>query len=102
MFLTTNSPFLISDLPKNNLLFLEKDHNDKLYVIPNEMIEVKTFGGNIGELYLDAFFMLDSLISSFAECKIREIIDKINNKEQSISKENRILINEISDELILT
>lgn len=103
LFLTTHSPFLISDLPKNNLLFVAKDYNDKLYVIPNEkMIEVKTFGGNIGELYLDAFFMEGSLVSSFAERKIREIIDKINNKQESISKEDRILISEIGDELLRT
>lgn len=102
LFLTTHSPFLISDLPKNNLLFVEKDNNDKLYVVPHEMIDVKTFGGNIGELYLDAFFMEGSLVSSFAERKIKEIIDKINNKQDSISKEDRILINEIGDELLRT
>jgi hypothetical protein len=100
LFLTTHSPFLVSDLPKCNLLFVEKLNNNSLAVIPNEKIEGETFGGNIGELYLDAFFMRGSLISHFAASKIQIIVDKIRNKKLELSREDMILIDEIGDEVI--
>lgn len=102
LFLTTHSPFLVSDLPKNNLLFVQKVADGTLAVIPNEQIEGETFGGNIGELYLDAFFMQGSLISHFAASKIQILVNKIRNKEGEITEEDKILINEIGDELIRT
>jgi predicted ATP-dependent endonuclease of OLD family len=53
--LTSHSPFLVSDLPKQNLVFLGKDDSKLDLGIINE--NVKTFAGNLGKLYLDAFFM---------------------------------------------
>jgi hypothetical protein len=100
LFLTTHSPFLVSDLPKNNLLFVQKNNNGNLEVMENESIEGETFGGNIGELYLDAFFMQGSLISHFAASKIQAIVNKLRNREGQINSEDRILISEIGDELI--
>jgi predicted ATP-dependent endonuclease of OLD family len=102
LILTTHSPFLVSDLPKNNLIFLEKNSSGFLSVIPNEKIEGETFGGNIGELYLDAFFMQGSLISHFAASKIQMIIDKIRDAKGQITNEDKILINEIGEKLIRT
>lgn len=75
LFLTTHSPFLLSDLPKSNLLFVQKNDRGNLEVIPNEKILGETFGGNIGELYLDAFFMQGSLISHFAASKIQTVVN---------------------------
>ena len=100
LFLTTHSPFLVSDLPKNNLLFVQKNQNGHLEVISNNSIDGETFGGNIGELYLDAFFMQGSLISHFAASKIQAIVNKIRSQEGQINNEDRILIAEIGDELI--
>lgn len=98
LFLTTHSPFLLSDLPKNNLIFLERN-SIELNVIPNSEIDGETFGGNIGELYLDAFFMQGKLISEFAASKIQELIYKIKN-ERALSREDEILIESIGDEFI--
>ncbi|MGM0580730.1 MAG: AAA family ATPase [Bacteroidota bacterium] len=101
--LTSHSPFVVSDLPKSNLIFVEKeDYLDmpKLRVIPQEEIEGNTFGGNIGELYLDAFFMQGSLISKFAADKIKSIVNKINNTNFQLNDEDRIVISQIGDQLI--
>ncbi len=100
LILTTHSPFLVSDLPKNNLIFVEKSNNGNLIVIPKEKIEGETFGGNIGELYLDAFFMQGSLISHFAASKIKVLIRKVKKKQIQISSEERILLGAIGEELI--
>ena len=100
LFLTTHSPFLLSDLPKNNLLFVQKNETGNLEVIPNKKIEGETFGGNIGELYLDAFFMQGNLISHFAAFKIQTLVNKIRKNKREINDDDITLINEIGDELI--
>ena len=100
LFLTTHSPFLVSDLPKSNLLFVQKNQDGYLSVIPNEQVEGETFGGNIGELYLDVFFMQGSLISHFAASKIQSIVDKIRIQQVQINSEDRILITEVGDMFI--
>ncbi len=99
LILTTHSPFLISDLTKNNLIFLKKDQNGLCNVIPNEKIEGETFGGNIGELYLDAFFLDGNLISRFAAKKINilatKAVSKIPFKEADFT-----LLNSIGEDII--
>ncbi|MFX1703945.1 AAA family ATPase [Chitinophaga sp. CC14] len=100
IFLTTHSPFLVSDLPKNNLLFVNKSNDEILSVIDNEQVEGQTFGGNIGELYLDAFFMQGTLVSHFAASKIQDIVNKLRRPQSEISSVDRVLISVIGDELI--
>lgn len=100
IFLTTHSPFLVSDLPKSNLIFVERN-NDNLRVIPNRLIDGETFGGNIGELYLDAFFMDGNLISNFAAFKIQQLVDKLRSGS-GITEQDRILVSNIGEELIRT
>lgn len=96
--LTSHSPFLVSDLPRQNLIFLGVDSENHSIIIDNDE-SVKTFGGNIGELYIDAFFMEGGLISRFAANKIQKLIDKINNKIP-LSKEDKLVIDSIGDEFI--
>lgn len=99
MILTTHSPFLVSDLPKDNLLFFGKSETGNCRVIPSEEIKGMTFGGNIGELYLDAFFMDGQLISRFAEMKIKHLIKRAKGKEK-LTNEDKILLDSIGEELI--
>lgn len=102
IILTTHSPFLVSDLPKSNLLFVQKNNVGNLSVISKDEIEGETFGGNIGELFLDAFFMQGSLISQFAASKIQIVVDKIHKQGVQIDENDKILISTIGDELIRT
>lgn len=99
IILTTHSPFLVSDLPKSNLLFLRKDSDGLTSVIPNNEIEGETFGGNIGELFIRAFFMGGSLISHFAASKIKELIGKANGKIE-FSPTDEILFSQIGENMI--
>ena len=66
VILTTHSPFLISDLPRDNIIFLE---NGKQV----EGIKKQTFGANIHTLLSDSFFMEDGLMGEFAYGKINDI-----------------------------
>ena len=107
IILTTHSPFLLSDLPKENVIFLDKfdkktkekypklDLKDLKYgncINVSKHIEIKTFGANIHTLLSDGFFMSDGLMGEFAKNKISEIkkfyelIQKLQNKRK-IKKE---------------
>ena len=83
LILTTHSPFLLSDLPKENIIFLKDGENDK------GINHKQTFGANIHTLLSDSFFMEDGLMGEFAKGKINEIkefyekVVKENKKETS-------------------
>lgn len=92
LILTSHSPFILSDIPKENVIFLKKyDEKNKkelekkypklnLNGLENgncinvsEHIELKTFGANIHTLLSDGFFMSNGLMGEFAKSKIEEI-----------------------------
>jgi predicted ATP-binding protein involved in virulence len=81
IILTTHAPFILSDLPKQNIIFLK----DGKQVKGTEKKE--TFGANIHTLLSDSFFMEDGLMGEFAMSKINEIIDFHKIVEQKKHKE---------------
>lgn len=78
IFLTSHSPFLVSDLPKECITFLEPDKNYNLVISKLEKHR-NTFGANIHSLFADSFFMDDGVIGEFAKIKINELIRDIND-----------------------
>lgn len=72
IFFATHSPFILSDLPKENVIFLENGKQ----VYPN----IDTFGANIHTLLSHGFFMKDGLMGEFAKEKINEAIKYLNQK----------------------
>lgn len=88
IIITTHDPLTLSDLPNNNVIFLQKD-GDFCSVITNGNSSKikKTFGANISDLLAHSFFVDEGLIGDFSKSKINEIIKWINrNKESSPSK----------------
>ena len=75
LIFTTHSPFLLSDIPKENIIFL----NDKPFI-------KQTFGANIHTLLSDSFFMEDGLMGEFAKGKINEIIEFHKEVEEENKK----------------
>ena len=54
LIITTHSPIILSDIPKNHVIFMNKDESGN--VITNDLdSHGKTFGGNIFDLYNDSF-----------------------------------------------
>lgn len=84
IIITSHSPFIISDIPKQNLIFLKKDSLGNCKVSQSEG-HLPTLGGNIFELFSDGFF-LKEFISEYAFEKINQAI-KFLNGEQSEFKE---------------
>lgn len=78
---TSHSPFLLSDLPKQNVIFLEKDEKTGKCVNATEkMKDFNTFGANIHTLLSHGFFMKDGLMGEFAKDKIDTAITYLNQK----------------------
>ncbi len=78
--LTSHSPFLVSDLPKENVIFLEKDKKTGLCKVSDLKSHAQTFGQNIHTLFADSFFMDKNggLMGEFAKEKLQKVIDFIN------------------------
>ena len=75
LVVTSHSPFILSDLPKENVIFLENGKQ----VYPN----IETFGANIHTLLSHGFFMKDGLMGEFAKEKINDAIKYLNKKSLS-------------------
>lgn len=102
LILTTHSPFVLSDLPKENIIFL-KPQNYEFVVEKNDF---DTFGANIHTLLQKGFFM-SSTIGEFSKKLIEEInatVDKcLKNETKLDSKkytEYQQIINIIGEPLI--
>jgi energy-coupling factor transporter ATP-binding protein EcfA2 len=84
LILASHSPFLLSDLPKENVIFLDKDKDGNCKVVDGLKEKKQTFGANIHTLLSDSFFMEDGLMGEFAKVKIQSIIkyhEDIEKKE---------------------
>ena len=70
----SHSPFILSDIPRNNVLFL-KDGEE--YLTGKKM---RTFAANIGDLLCDSFFMQNGLIGEYSKNRIISLVDWLEGK----------------------
>ncbi|WP_127545570.1 AAA family ATPase [Paenibacillus amylolyticus] len=83
--LTSNSPFVVSDLPSTNIIFLQRkyqDHQGKhvCQVVEQGLDEQQqTFASNIHHLFTHSFFMQNGTMGEFAKEKINQVIHLIVN-----------------------
>jgi len=70
---TSHSPLLLSDIPKQNIIFLDKDEKGNCKIVDGLKEKKQTFGANIHTLLSDSFFMEDGLMGEFAKGKIMQI-----------------------------
>lgn len=99
--ISTHSPFILSDIHSNNILYLEKDSTG--YCRPVKRM-INTFGANIHTLLKDGFFM-SSTMGEFATKKIKEVISSINDSSiEDVTEEQKnewvYIINSIGEPLI--
>ncbi len=101
--MTSHSPFIISDIPKHDIIFLRNGKNGS--EIQKNLNEHKqTFGANIHSLLSDSFFLQDGLMGDFANKKISDLIDFIldNKWEKVLEKKDEVekLIYTVGEEVI--
>ncbi|MCH4830954.1 AAA family ATPase [Flavobacterium columnare] len=74
----THSPFILSDIPKQNVLFLEVKEGKSQ---PSDYKGDNTFGENIHEMFAGGFFM-ESTKGAFAKKIIEELVSDLIDFEQ--------------------
>lgn len=70
----THSPYILSDIPKSNVLFLKEG-------LPENSMQENTFGANINSLLKNGFFMPSLPIGEFAHKKINDLFGKLHSGE---------------------
>lgn len=108
LILSSHSPFILSDLTKNQVVFL--NHNNDAYrlgVSTKQNNKRETFGANIYDLFKDSFFMNNGFIGEFAKNKIDNVfkdlstaIEKKITIEQARKEEIKSIISVIGEPLI--
>ena len=75
---TTHSPFLLSDIPKDNIIFLQQEKETGLCLNITDKVDINSFGANIHTLLSHGFFMSDGLMGNYAKKKIDIAIKYLN------------------------
>lgn len=98
LIFATHSPFLLSDLTNDYIIYLEKKERQ----VHEIKAEKECFAGNIGQMYNTNFFMKNT-IGEFARTKILQIINTIDS-DDVISDEKikkwKFLVSKIGDDLL--
>ncbi len=89
----THSPILLSDIPKSNVILLQKKEGDSFSVIKES--ENNTFACNIGEMFYDHFFM-EETIGAFAKNEILKALELIKEGKRD---EAKCIIEYVGDDL---
>ena len=65
-------------------------------------LPINTFGGNLYDLYSFPFFLENKRTSDFAYKKIKELIEKVENRQYTIKEKKELLklSNILGDEII--
>lgn len=98
MLFLTHSPFILSDIPKQNILYLKSEEfeiQDKKiqFSIPQTSKDKKSFGANITDLLADSFFIEDGLIGDFAKEKINKTLNWLRIKINDFNQNSDLDIN---------
>ncbi|HSZ35167.1 MAG TPA: AAA family ATPase [Puia sp.] len=80
IIITSHDPLTLSDLPKNNVIFLEKGIDGT--IIGNSTLK-RTFGANVADLLKDSFFLQDGQIGNFVADVIDKMISDMENRTLS-------------------
>ncbi|MBR3540977.1 MAG: AAA family ATPase [Bacteroidales bacterium] len=93
IILATHSPFILSDMPRENILYLD---NGKAQDRENF---IRPLAANISDILYQSFFLRNGFIGEVARTKINEILKKIVSWNQ-LSVEETDFIENIGDEYL--
>jgi len=94
----THSPFILSDIPKQAVMFLETYNGITEQVDP---FSKNTFAANIHDLLSTSFFLTDGLIGEFSKRKVQDVINWcLSSSDDRIHSQVRQTIEMIDDPII--
>jgi predicted ATP-binding protein involved in virulence len=71
---STHSPFILSDIPRSNILFLQENG------IPSSDVQMSTFGGNIHDMLKHSFFLSKGTMGKVSRSWIHSTIHFLNTE----------------------
>ena len=74
VILTSNSPFCLSDIPRDNMILLQAGEDGRCGVLAGERVSTQTLGASIPDLLAEEFFMGYSTMGDFARERIRSLV----------------------------
>lgn len=79
IMLVTHSPFILSDIPRGNVLLLEKG----MPAEDGKKRQLTTFGANIYDMLKTGFF-LDGPMGAFVQSKVEEVVKALRAKDDKV------------------
>lgn len=73
IILATHSPFILSDIPKQNILYLERGE------CVNGKITINPYAANVNDILNQSFFLKDSFMGEFAIMRVKNLMEEIDN-----------------------
>lgn len=87
IILTSNSPFCLSDIPRDHMILLKADQNGKCKVLSRLDKMSQTLGASIPDLLADEFFMGYSTMGDFARKQIQSLTRWIKGGDSMEAKD---------------
>ena len=97
IIVVTHSPFVLSDMPKDNILYLDEGHN-----VTGEK-HLNTFGANVNELLNQSFFLSGGFMGEFAKSKIESLVKYLKNEGNDslwVEEKAKAIIEIVGDDVI--
>jgi len=102
IIITTHDSLTLSDLPNSNVVYMEScEGKTNVLDYDNKNRPTRTFGANITDLLADSFFIKESLVGKFANEKISNTIEWLNDENRKEESDKFKTIIDMIDEPIL-
>ena len=98
VFLTTHSPFIVTDFFTENIVFLNRENDGFGKTLVGQYKKDYTLGADIFDILRSGFF-IDSVVGEFAEKRVRAIVKFIENNPRKKQEEIPYL-NQIGDPIL--
>lgn len=76
IIIATHSPFILTDIPQKNILYLEDGH------VPDYSQFKNPFAANICDVLYQSFFLREGFVGEYARNKIREVFSWLNVEDR--------------------
>lgn len=77
VMITTHSPFILSDIPDTNILYLKDGHPE------NKSGLINPFAANVNDILKQSFFLNNGFIGKFAQRKIKRLVSFLSLADES-------------------
>lgn len=85
IIITTHSPFLLSDIPQSNVLYLENGE-----VVDKSKMQ-NPFAANVNDILYQSFFLSNGFMGEFAKQKIIKMVNELNNNKVDKQKARELV-----------